>query len=174
MKDNQKTCPTIHESVFIAEGARIYGDVKILEGASVWFNAVIRGDEGPVEIGMDTIVQDNVVIHSDLGMPLNIGKRVTIGHGAVIRSCKIGSDVMVGMNATVMSKSEIGEQSIVGANALISYDQHFPPQSLIIGSPAKAVRPLTPEEQTYNQIAIDIYKDLIQRYRSGEIQEISR
>lgn len=163
----------IHESVFLAAGARIYGVVSLAEGTSVWFNAVLRGDEGPIEIGCDTNIQDNVVIHSDLGTPVIISDRVTIGHGAVIRSCRIGPDVMIGMNATIMSHAEIGEHSIVGANAFIPYNQSYPPQSLIIGAPARRVRQLTEKELGLNQVAIDIYKDLVKRYRSGEIKGIS-
>ena len=161
--------PNIHESAFIAEGARIYGDVVIAEGASVWFNAVLRGDEGRIEIGKDTNVQDNVVIHSDMDAGVTIDERVTVGHGAVVRGCRIAADVMIGMNATIMSHVEIGEHSIVGANAFIPYHKSFPPRSLIVGAPAKAVRELTEDELGFNQVAIDIYKDLVRRYQAGEI-----
>ncbi len=166
--------PRIHESVFVAEGARIYGEVTLSEGASVWFNAVLRGDEGAIRIGRDTNIQDNAVVHSDLGAAVIIGERVTVGHGAVIRSCRIGPDVMIGMNATVMSHAVIGEQSIVGANAFIPYNETYPPQSLIIGSPARTVRTLSEAELRFNQLAVNTYKDLINRYRSGEIEGISR
>lgn len=165
--------PDIHESAFIAEGARIYGDVVIAEGASVWFNVVLRGDEGRIEIGKDTNVQDNVVIHSDMEAGVVIGERVTLGHGAVIRGCRIAADVMIGMNTTIMSYVEIGEQSIVGANAFIPYHKSFPPRSLIRGAPAKAVRELTVDELGFNQVAIDIYKDLVRRYQMGEITGVS-
>ena len=165
--------PRIHESVFIAPGARIYGDVIIGPGASVWFNAVIRADEGHIAIGADTNIQDNVTIHSDLGTPAIIGERVTVGHGAVIRSCRIGEDVMVGMNATIMSHVEIGAHSVVGANTFIPYHKTFPPGSMIVGSPARLVRQLTGEERAFNQAAIDIYKELAKRYRAGEITGIS-
>src|SRR6056297_632052 len=165
--------PDIHESAFIAEGARIYGDVVIAAGASVWFNAVLRGDEGRIEIGKDTNVQDNVVIHSDMDAGVTIDERVTVGHGSVIRGCRICEDVMVGMNATIMSHGEIGAQSIVGANSFIPYHKTFPPGSLIMGSPAKAVRGLTDEELGFNRVAIDIYKNLVKRYRSGEIVGLS-
>ncbi|MBS3757785.1 MAG: gamma carbonic anhydrase family protein [Desulfobacterales bacterium] len=165
--------PELHDSVFIAEGARIYGNVVIAEGASIWFNAVLRGDEGRIEIGRDTNVQDNVVIHSDMDAGVSISERVTLGHGSVIRGCRICEDVMVGMNATIMSHAEIGAQSIVGANSFIPYHKTFPPGSLIMGSPAKAVRGLTDEELGFNRVAIDIYKNLVKRYRSGEIVGLS-
>jgi len=165
--------PDIHESAFIAEGARIYGDVVVAAGASVWFNAVLRGDEGRIEIGKDTNVQDNVVIHSDMDAGVTIDERVTVGHGAVVRGCRIGANVMIGMNATLMSHVEIGEHSIVGANAFVPYHKSFPPRSLIVGAPAKAVRELTGDELGFNQVAIDIYKDLVRRYQAGEIVGIS-
>ncbi|ABW67009.1 gamma carbonic anhydrase family protein [Desulfosudis oleivorans] len=165
--------PRIHESVFIAPGARIYGDVVVGPGASVWFNAVVRADEGRIEIGADTNIQDNVTIHSDLGAPVIIGDRVTVGHGAVIRGCRIGEDVMIGMNATIMSHVEIGAHSVVGAGAFIPYHKSFPPGSMIVGSPARLVRQLTEEELTFNQTAIDIYKELVERYRAGEITGVS-
>jgi carbonic anhydrase/acetyltransferase-like protein (isoleucine patch superfamily) len=167
-------CPVIHDSAFIAKGAHIYGDVYIAEGASVWFNAVLRGDEGRIEIGRDTNIQDNAVIHSDMEEGVIIGERVTVGHGAVIRGCRISADVMIGMNATIMSYVEIGAQSLVGANSFIPYHKSFPPRSLIVGSPAKAIRELTDEELGFNKIAIDIYKDLVKRYRNGQIAGISR
>lgn len=87
MNNTSPAYPKIHETVFIAEGAKIFGDVKIATGTSIWFNAVLRGDEGYIAIGADTNIQDNVVIHSDMGTPVEIAERVTIGHGAVIRSC---------------------------------------------------------------------------------------
>ena len=134
---------------------------------------MLRGDEGLIEIGRDTNIQDNVLVHSDLGAAVIIDERVTVGHGAVIRSCRIGSDVMIGMNATIMSRAEIGEHSIVGANAFVPYDRIFPPGSLIIGSPARLVRQLTEEEKTYNQASVDVYKKLVEQYRAGGVEGIS-
>ena len=165
--------PQIHPSVFIARGVRVYGEVRVAEGAGLWFNAVLRGDEGPIEIGRDTNIQDNVVIHSDLGAAVIIGENVTVGHGAVIRACRIEDDVMIGMNATVMSHARIGAHSIVGANALVPYNREFPPGSLIMGAPARRVRSLTDEELVFNQAAVAVYKKLARQYRDGEITGIS-
>lgn len=161
--------PTVHASVFVAEGASIFGDVEIGEGSSVWFNAVIRGDEGKIIIGKDTNIQDNAVVHSDDGAETVIGDEVTIGHGAVIRGCKISHGVMIGMNATVMSHAEIGEGSMVGANAFIPYHAKFPPRSLILGMPAKRVRELKAEELGTSHIAMQIYKELKQNYKEQKI-----
>ncbi len=167
-RGNEKVLrPRIHESVFVAKGAQIYGDVEIGEGSSVWFNAVIRGDEGKIVIGKNTNIQDNAVIHSDGDMPVEIGDSVTVGHGAVIRACKLGNSVMVGMNATVMSGVEIGERSIVGANSFIGYNKKFPPRSLITGVPAKLARELSLAETAINDAAPQIYGELVEKYRRG-------
>jgi carbonic anhydrase/acetyltransferase-like protein (isoleucine patch superfamily) len=159
--------PRIHESVYVASGAEIHGDVEIGEESSVWFNAVIRGDEGKIVIGRNTNIQDNAVVHSDAGMPLEIGDNVTVGHGAVIRSCKLADGVMVGMNATVMSGTEIGERSIIGANSFIGYNKKFPPRSLITGVPARLARELTEAETAINIAAVQVYQQLVERYRRG-------
>lgn len=156
--------PEIHESVYIAEGARIYGDVEIGEGSSVWFNAVIRGDEGKVTIGKNTNIQDNAVIHSDMLFPLEIGDNVTIGHGAVLRSCRIGNNCMVGMNSTVMTNAKLGESTIIGANSFVPYNKEIPPQSLATGAPARVVRKLTDEELGYGALAVQIYEQIVERY----------
>ena len=159
--------PRIQESVFVARGAQIHGDVEIGEGSSVWFNAVIRGDEGKIIIGRNTNIQDNAVVHSDAGMPLEIGDNVTVGHGAVVRSCRLRNGVMVGMNATIMSGTEIGERSIVGANSIIGYNKKFPPRSLITGIPAKLARELTEAETAINDAAVEVYQQLVEKYRRG-------
>lgn len=161
--------PRIHESVFVAEGARIYGDVEIGADASVWFNAVIRGDEGKVVIGAGTNIQDNAVLHSDLGVCVEIGKNVTVGHGAVLRGCRVGENVMIGMNATIMTHAEIGEHSIVGANSFLPRNRPYESRSMIMGSPAKRVRALTEEELGWNEIALGIYRGLVARYLGKEI-----
>ena len=169
-KDTKKILkPTVHASVFVAEGARIFGEVEIGEGSSVWFNAVIRGDEGGIIIGKHTNIQENAVVHTDLGTGTLIGDEVTIGHGAIIRGCKIGRGVMIGMNATVMSHAEIGEDSIVGANAVIPYRAKFPPRSVILGMPAKRVRELKTEELGTGRLIAQIYKELMQKYKEKKI-----
>ncbi len=161
--------PKLHKSVFVAEGAQIWGDVEIGEGSSVWFNAVIRGDEGKITIGRNTNIQDNAVLHSDMLVGIQIGDNVTIGHGAVIRGCKIGNNVMVGMNSTIMTNSEIGENSIVGANTFVPYDKKFPPRSLILGVPAKLVRELKEEELETIRMATRIYEGLVKNYSQKRI-----
>ncbi|MFB0560327.1 MAG: gamma carbonic anhydrase family protein [Candidatus Lokiarchaeia archaeon] len=168
-KEGEILKPKIHESVFVAEGAQIYGDVEIGEGSSVWFNAVIRGDEGKITIGKNTNIQDNAVLHSDMLVGIEIGDNVTIGHGAIIRGSKIGNNVVVGMNSTVMTNSEIGDHSVIGANSFVPYDKTFPPRSLIIGAPAKLVRELRDEELVGNKMATQIYKGLMKNYSEKKV-----
>lgn len=165
--------PKIHPTVFIAEGARIFGDVEIKKGTSIWFNAVIRGDEGKVTIGENTNIQDNVVLHSDDGVAVEIGDNVTIGHGAVVRGAVIENDASVGMNATIMSHAKIGRNSIVGANTFVAYHKTFPERSLIMGIPGRLVRSLTEDEDDLNQIPVNIYLGLVEKYRSGKIRGVS-
>ncbi|MEA3470159.1 MAG: gamma carbonic anhydrase family protein [Thermodesulfobacteriota bacterium] len=166
---SDKLGPRVDASVFVAEGACIYGDVEIRKGASVWFNAVLRGDEGKISIGNNTNIQDNAVIHSDMMVSVEIGDNVTIGHGSVIRGCRIGNNVMVGINSTVMTNADIGDFSIVGANTFVPYDKKFPPQSLIVGSPAKLIRKLRDEDIAAIGMTTDIYKGLAKQYARGDI-----
>ena len=163
--------PRLSPSAYVAEGAIIRGDVTVGDRASVWFNAVVRGDEGPVRIGECSNVQDCCVLHSDLGMAVEIGDWVTIGHGAVIRGARIADRVMIGMQATVMSGAVIGEGCIVGAASFVPYRAEFPPGSLIVGSPARLIRPLGEAERKHHRIACEKYLELVDEYRAGKWRE---
>ncbi len=134
--------PKVGENTFIADNAAIVGDVTIGENSSVWFGAVIRGDEGKITIGNNTNIQDNATVHSET----KIGNGVTIGHNAIVHGCEIGDNVLIGMGATILDSAVIGEDSIVGAGALVTGKKVFPPKSLIIGSPAILKRELSEEE----------------------------
>jgi carbonic anhydrase/acetyltransferase-like protein (isoleucine patch superfamily) len=127
---------------WIAPGAVVLGNVILGEDASIWFGAVLRGDNEPMRIGARTNIQDGSVLHSDPGSPLTIGEGCTIGHRAIIHGCTVADNVLIGMGATVLNGAVIGPDSLVGANALVTEGKVFPPRSLIIGSPAKAVREL--------------------------------
>ena len=139
---------TIDSNVFIADGAKVLGDVTIKEGSSVWYNAVIRADMEPVIIGKNTNIQDLVMVHVDSSHPTVIGDGVTVGHSAILHGCTIENDVIIGMGAIVLNGAVIRKNSIVGAGALITQNKTFPEGSLILGSPAKAVRQLTTGEPT--------------------------
>ncbi|WP_445474554.1 gamma carbonic anhydrase family protein [Methanococcoides methylutens] len=138
--------PIAAETAFIADSAEIIGDVTVGEDSSIWFNAVIRGDMDKIIIGKRTSIQDNSVIHTDPSTPTDIGDDVTVGHGAVLHSCRIGNNVLIGMNSTVLDGVEIGGNSIVGANALVPPGKKFPPNSVITGVPGKIRREATPED----------------------------
>jgi len=143
--------PEVHPSAFIAHNAEVAGLVTVAEGASVWFSASVRGDIAPIVIGKNSNVQDGAVVHCDTGMPCIIGDGVTVGHGAIIHSCTIGNNALIGMGAILLNGAVIGEDSIVGAGALVTSGKVFPPRSMIIGSPAKVLRELTDAEVAHNR-----------------------
>ena len=138
--------PKISKTAFIADSADVIGDVEIGDFSSVWFNAVIRGDRNSIKVGNRTNIQDNVVIHVDFINGVKVEDDVSVGHGAVLHGCKIGNNVLIGMNSTVLNGAEIGKDSIVGANSLISAGKKFPESSLIIGVPGKVKRETEEEE----------------------------
>lgn len=143
----QSQHPVIHPHTFIAPGAHIIGDVTLHPHASVWFNAVLRGDVQPIHVGPGTNIQDLAVVHaSSQRTPTSIGQHVTIGHRAIIHGCTIDDHCLIGMGAIVMDDAVIGELSIVGAGSLVTERTHIPPRTLALGSPARPVRPLKPRE----------------------------
>jgi len=132
--------PRIAAGAFVAWNAEVAGDVTVGKDVGIWFSATLRGDVAGITIGPETNVQDNATLHVDLGRPLTLGERVTVGHNAVLHGCTVGDDSLIGMGAVVLNGAVIGAQSIVGAGALVTEGKTFPPRSLIIGSPAKAIR----------------------------------
>lgn len=134
--------PQVAEDAWAAPSADLIGDVRLASLASVWFGAAIRGDNTPIQIGTRSNIQEGAVLHSDPGAPLTIGEDCTIGHKAVLHGCTLGDRVLIGMGAILLNHAVIGEDSIVGAGALVTEGKVFPPGSLILGSPARAVRPL--------------------------------
>ncbi len=139
--------PRLHDTVYVAEGARIIGDVEIGADSSVWFNAVIRGDVAPIRIGKRSNVQDGAVLHVDAGTPCVVGDEVTIGHAAIVHGTTVGDGVTIGMGAVVLSRSEIGAEAIVAAAALVPEDAIVAPGALMIGVPAREKRTLSDEER---------------------------
>ena len=130
------------EGGWVAPSADLIGDVRLGAWASVWFGAVIRGDNTPILIGARSNVQEGAMLHSDPGAPLIVGAGCTIGHHAILHGCTIGDDTLIGMGAIILNRAVIGEGCIVGAGALVTEDKSFPAGSLILGSPARAVRSL--------------------------------
>lgn len=149
--------PKVDSTVFVAPGAHIIGDVTIGKESSVWFNAVIRGDEAPITIGKRCSIQDNVTCHLYEEAPLHVGDEVTVGHNVILHGCTIGNRSIIGMGSTILDGAHIGEECIVGANTLISPGKSYPPRTLILGSPGKVVRELTEEDLSLIQMSIDSY-----------------
>lgn len=149
---------------WIAPNATVIGKVTLGEGVGIWFGVVIRGDQERITIGRDTNVQEHCVLHTDTGFPCTIGAGVTVGHRATVHGCTIGNNVLVGMGSIIINGAKIGDDSIVGAGALITEGKEFPPGSLILGSPAKVVRPLTMDEITRNRLSAGHYVANWKRY----------
>ena len=135
------------QNVYKAESAVINGEVTLGNNVNVWYNAVIRADIAPICIDCDTNIQENAVLHVTKDLPLKLGKRVTVGHGAILHSCLIEDDVLIGMGAIVLDGAQIGSGSMIGAGALVGPGKVIPPNSLVVGVPGKVVRELTEEEQ---------------------------
>ena len=149
--------PTIDPEAFIAEGAVIRGDVRIERNASIWYNAVLRGDVDSIAVGEGSNIQDGCVVHVDRGCPVRIGRNVTVGHGAIVHGCTIGDGSLIGMGAIILNGAVIGEGCIVGAGALVTQGKHIPAGTLVIGSPARTVRAVTPEEREHNLANAQLY-----------------
>ena len=145
------------EGVFVADTARVVGDVKIGKNCSIWYGAVIRGDEAPIQIGRNTNVQDNCVIHADKGFDVEIGADVTIGHGSIVHGCRIGAGSLIGMGAIILNGAVIGKDCLIGAGALVTGRSNIPDKSLVIGSPARVKRSLTEDEIREQHKNIEMY-----------------
>jgi len=157
--------PKLHETVYVEASARIIGDVIIGAYASVWFNAVVRGDVNYIRIGERTNVQDNSVLHVTKDVyPLIIGSDVTIGHNAVLHGCIVKDRCLIGMGSIILDDAEIGEDTIVGAGALVTEGTKVPPGSLILGAPARVVRKLSGEEVERILTAAKNYLEYTQNY----------
>ena len=134
--------PQIHETAWVAETAVLIGQVELDAEASIWFGAVLRGDNEIIAIGMRSNIQDNAVLHTDRGFPLSVGEGCTIGHKAMLHGCTIGENTLVGMGATILNGARIGRNCLIGANALITEGKVVPDNSLVVGSPGKVLREL--------------------------------
>jgi carbonic anhydrase/acetyltransferase-like protein (isoleucine patch superfamily) len=140
--------PVLGKNVYIARGAVVVGDVTLGDGSSVWYNAVLRGDINRIVVGAGSNIQDNSVLHLADDFPCIVGDYVTVGHSAIVHACTIGNECLIGMGAVILDGAELGEQCLVGAKALVTQHTKIPPGSLVLGAPAKVVRPLTPQERS--------------------------
>ncbi|HCU86841.1 MAG TPA: gamma carbonic anhydrase family protein [Verrucomicrobiales bacterium] len=151
--------PQLGEGVYLASTAAVLGDVRLGDGASVWYSAVLRGDINYIEVGAGSNIQDGAVVHLAEKYPCIIGSWVTVGHGAVIHACTIGDECLIGMNCTILDGAEVGAQSIIGANALVTGGTKIPAGSLVLGSPAKVVRALSAKERANLKVWAQHYVD---------------
>lgn len=156
--------PSIHDSVFVAQGVSIIGDVVIGEHSSIWFNSVLRGDLYPIRIGKYTNIQDNSTVHVGYDCAAIVGDYVTVGHNVILHGTTVGNNCLIGMGAILMNYSEIGENSIIGAGTLITEHKKIPPNSLVLGAPGKVVRTLTNEEIAEIHLSAIKYNEAAMEY----------
>ena len=160
IRSYQDKTPSLAPTARAAENASIIGGVFLADQSSVWYGAVLRGDESTIQVGEGSNIQDNAVIHCDAPCPAVIGRDVTVGHGAIIHGCTIEDRCLIGMGAILLNGCVIGAGSLVAAGALVTQGMIVPPGSMVMGSPAKVTRPLQPEEAEINLTAADEYRHL--------------
>ena len=160
--------PQIAESAWLAPNTTVIGDVTIEEGASIWFGAVLRGDNQPIHIGKGSNIQDNSTLHCNRYSGMTVGENVTVGHNVVLHSCTIGDNCLIGMGAVVMDNAVIGENSIVGAGALVTPGKIFPPNSLIVGAPARVKSEVTEEALKSAISAGEEYRKRAEEYKNSQ------
>ncbi|HSV70497.1 MAG TPA: gamma carbonic anhydrase family protein [Methylibium sp.] len=159
--------PQVHPNAYVAESAELIGTVIVEEGASVWSNVVARGDNEPITIGRGANVQEGTVLHTDMGYPLTIGPGATVGHQAMLHGCHVGEGALIGIQAVVLNGATIGPRCLVGAGALVTEGKSFEAGMLILGSPAKAVRPVRPEDLERIQRGAESYAARGARYKTA-------
>ena len=159
--------PRIASSAYIADSAQVIGNIVLLEEASIWFGSVLRGDNDPLQIGRRSNVQDGSVLHSDPGSPLTLGDDVSIGHQVMLHGCTIGDGTLIGIQSVVLNGARIGRGCLVGAGSLVTEGKEFPDGSMIMGRPAKVVRPLTEEQIRGLRDIAAHYTENARRFRAG-------
>ncbi len=161
------TAPRLAPSAWVADNAQVMGSVTLAEDSSVWFGVTIRGDTETIVVGEGSNVQDGSVLHADVGFPLTIGRHVTVGHQVMLHGCTIGDESLIGIGAVVLNGAKIGKHCLVGAGALVTEGKEFPDGSMIIGSPARAIKTLTPEQIAGLRRSAEHYIENARRYRQG-------
>ena len=158
---------------WIAPTATVIGRVRLLSKASVWFGAVLRGDNDWITLGENSNVQDNSVIHTDVGQPVTIGSNVTVGHSVLLHSAIVGDNTLIGMGSTILNGAKIGRDCLIGANTLVPEKREIPPGSLVMGQPARVIRPITEMQLSVIRSSAEVYVANWQRFRS-ELAEQAR
>ena len=162
--------PTVAGSAWIADSAQVMGRVELGEDVSIWFGAVLRGDTETLRLGRGTNIQDGSVLHTDVGKPLVLGENVTVGHRVVLHGCTVGDGSLIGIGAIVLNGAKIGKACLVGAGALVTEGKEFPDGSMILGSPAKVVRQLSPAQIEGLLASARHYVDNAARYKNGFVK----
>jgi carbonic anhydrase/acetyltransferase-like protein (isoleucine patch superfamily) len=150
---------------WVAPNASLIGRVRLMKNASVWFGAVLRGDNDWIVLGENSNIQDNSVVHTDPGQPVTVGANVTVGHKVILHSTTVGDGSLIGMGSTLLNRSKIGRNCIVGANSLIAEGKEFPDNSLIVGAPGRVVRQLTEQQIAMLKISAEVYVQNYKRFR---------
>lgn len=159
--------PQLAASAWVADSAQVIGQVSLAADSSVWFGTVVRGDTDSITIGAGSNIQDACVLHADAGQPLVVGERVTVGHHVTLHGCTIGDESLIGIGAVVLNGARIGKNCLVGAGSLVTEGKQFPDGSMIMGSPAKVVRQLSPEQIDGLRRSAQHYMDNARRFRTG-------
>ena len=162
--------PDIADNAYVAPSAQIIGNVKMADHSSVWFGAVIRGDNDLIEIGARTNIQDNSVLHTDPGIPLIIGDGVIVGHQVMLHGCKIGENTLIGIGATILNGAEIGKNCIIGAHSLITEGKVIPDGSMVVGSPGRIIKSLTEQHFQMLRINSEVYVANAKRFNQNLIK----
>ncbi|MBA4255034.1 MAG: gamma carbonic anhydrase family protein [Polaromonas sp.] len=161
------TAPQVQPSAWVADSAQVMGNVSLAAGVSVWFGATVRGDTEHIAIGEGSNIQDGSVLHADVGQPLTVGRHVTVGHMVMLHGCTIGDESLIGIGAVVLNGAKIGRNCLVGAGALVTEGKEFPDGAMIVGSPARVVRQLTPEQMQGLRLSAQHYMANAERFRVG-------
>lgn len=159
--------PEIADDTWVAPDANLIGKVVLEEGASVWFGATLRGDNEEIRVGRGSNIQENCVLHTDMGFPLKIGNDCTVGHKAMLHGCTIGDGSLIGMGATILNGAKIGKGCLIGAGALITEGKEIPDGSLVMGAPGKVVRQLDDSARTGLRASATRYRENAERFRTG-------
>ncbi|NSL55315.1 gamma carbonic anhydrase family protein [Uliginosibacterium aquaticum] len=163
--DDQK--PELSKDAWVADSAQVIGRSKLGERVSVWFNAILRGDNEPITVGANSNIQDGAILHTDEGIPLTIGKNVSVGHMAMLHGCTVGDGTLIGMNAVILNRAVIGKHCLIGAKALIPEGKVIPDRSLVVGTPGRIIRELTDEEVARIEAGAAHYVENAARFRKG-------
>lgn len=159
--------PEADPESWVADSAVVLGRVKLLKGASVWFGATLRGDNDPIIIGENSNIQDGSVLHTDVGVPLTIGRDVTVGHLVMLHGCSIGDNTLIGIGSIILNGAKIGRNCLIGANCLITEGKEIPDNSVVMGAPGKVVREVSPEQARVLEASAHHYVENWKRYRTG-------